>query len=69
MRKLLVSAVLLVALPLAAPSDASPKPCRNAAGKIIECPKPKPNVHKCKDAAGKFVKCGTPGARPAGGAK
>ena len=68
MRNIFVSAALMLGLCVAAPAAASPKPCRNAAGKIIECPKPKPQgTQRCKDASGKFVKCNAPGAKPTGG--
>lgn len=66
MRKLLLSAAFVCAVPLATPSIASPKPCRNAAGKIIECPKPpRKSVQRCKDTTGKFVPCDKAGAKPA----
>lgn len=45
---------------LAAPAGASTKPCRDAQGRIMACPKPKPApmvAHRCKNAAGQFVKC------------
>jgi hypothetical protein len=60
MRLSLIVAVLAV---VSVPAQASKKPCRDASGKIIPCPKPSPQAqHRCKDAAGRFVKC----ERPAG---
>ncbi|PAX08077.1 hypothetical protein [Sphingomonas lenta] len=50
----------------ASPAPASKKPCRDAQGRVVECPKPKASPSsRCKDERGRFVKCGTPGARPA----
>lgn len=43
----------------AAPVSAA-TPCRDAKGKFITCPKPKPE--KCRDAKGKFTKCPPPAA-------
>lgn len=52
---------------LASPAPASKKPCRDARGRIVECPKPRAAATpRCKDAKGRFMKCGTPGAKPAG---
>lgn len=43
---------------VAAPAPASKKPCRDAQGRVIECPKPKsPPTPRCKDEKGRFVKC------------
>lgn len=49
-------AVALLAAP-PAPAPASQKPCRDAQGKVIKCPKPRAASPRCKDAAGKFVAC------------
>lgn len=55
----------LAALLLAAPAPASPKPCRDAEGRIIKCPQPKKAAAaRCKDDKGRFVPCDKPGARP-----
>ena len=60
----ILSILLLLGLPAAA--LASPKPCRDASGRVIYCPKPaKPAPERCKDAAGRFVRCGTSGSKPA----
>lgn len=58
------AAALAAALTLtAAPVPASQKPCRDAQGKIIKCPKPpRAASPRCKDANGRFVKCPDKGA-------
>lgn len=59
------SALAAVAL-LAGPASASPKPCRDAQGRIVKCPQPKkPAAARCKDEKGRFVSCDKPAARPA----
>lgn len=59
---------LTAAAVAASPAPASKKPCRDAQGRIVECPKPKASSGlRCKDECGRFVKCGTPGAKPARG--
>lgn len=56
MRKLLIVMASLAAL--TTPAGASRKPCRDAAGKIIACPKPSsPPQQRCKDAQGRFIPC------------
>jgi hypothetical protein len=46
---------------LIAPAGASTRPCRDAQGRIITCPKPATvPQHRCKNAAGQFVKCDHP---------
>jgi hypothetical protein len=40
-------------------------PCKDARGRFIRCPPPRPMMVRCKDARGKFAKCGLPGVRPA----
>jgi hypothetical protein len=51
---------------MAGPVPASPKPCRDAQGRIIKCPPPaKAAQARCKDDKGRFVACDKPGARPA----
>ena len=43
---------------LAGPAPASPKPCRDAQGRVIKCPQPKKAVaSRCKDDKGRFVAC------------
>lgn len=50
---------------LAGPAPASPKPCRDAQGRIVQCPQPKKAAAaRCKDSKGRFVSCDKPGARP-----
>ena len=44
----------------ASPIAASPKPCRDAQGRIVKCPKPAPAQHRCKDAQGRFIQCEHP---------
>lgn len=58
MRPCLLAVATLLALP--SPGLASPKPCRDAQGRIVPCPKPVPVQHRCKDAQGRFVKCDHP---------
>ncbi len=58
MRAHLRLAASLLILP--GPGLASPKPCRDAQGRIVHCPKPAPTPHRCKDAQGRFVKCEHP---------
>lgn len=56
MRKLLIAMASLAAL--TAQAEASRKPCRDATGKIIACPKPSsPPQQRCKDAQGRFIPC------------
>lgn len=63
----LTSVFAAVAL-LAGPASASPKPCRDAQGRIVKCPQPKKTVAtRCKDDKGRFVSCDKPGARPVSG--
>lgn len=52
----------LIAMLLAHPAAASRKPCRDAAGRIIECKTPRKPMTRCKDAAGRFIPC--PASRP-----
>ena len=65
MTRLLTSlfAAALLGVPAAAP--ASSKPCRDADGRVIACPKPvKPAPKRCKDATGRFVRCDAPAGKP-----
>lgn len=48
---------IALALFAAPPAPASQKPCRDAQGKIVKCPKPRATSPRCKDANGRFVKC------------
>ena len=51
-------AALLLLAPAAAP--ASQKPCRDASGRVVACPKPeKPAPARCKDEKGRFITCKT----------
>ena len=62
MRRVVMAAVMGLAL-VSAPGGASQKPCRDAQGRVIRCPKPdKPKPHRCKDATGRFVPCEHPPA-------
>ena len=55
----------LMLLWVAAPALASPKPCRDASGRVVACPKTaKAAPERCKDAAGRFVRCGTAAVKP-----
>ncbi len=61
-----ISSVLAATVFLAGPAPASPKPCRDAQGRVIQCPQPKKaSAARCKDDKGRFVACDKPGARPA----
>ena len=52
--------VLILALVSAVPASASPKPCRDANGRVITSPKPaKAAPNRCKDKAGRFIRCPT----------
>jgi hypothetical protein len=57
-------AVFIAALSLSAmaSSATAAPPCKDAKGKFIKCPPPKPV--RCKDAKGKFAACTAPGAKP-----
>ena len=46
-----------LAILFTAPLPASQKPCRDANGKVVKCPKPRAASARCKDATGKFVPC------------
>lgn len=56
--------ILLAAATLSiAASPAMAAPCKDARGKFIKCPPPRPMpAPRCRKD-GRFVKCGTPGAR------
>lgn len=57
MRALIPTALAAAAL-LTGSANASPRPCRDAQGRIVPCPKPaRPAPHRCKDAAGRFTPC------------
>ncbi|MBB2176726.1 hypothetical protein [Gluconacetobacter johannae] len=60
--RLFLSALSVVAL-MGAAAPGSAAPCRDAKGKFVTCPKPKPE--KCRDAKGKFTKCPAAPATPA----
>jgi len=54
-----------ISLACASPAPAGTKPCRDKAGKVIQCPKVRKASVRCKDAGGRFVACspsGTPAA-------
>jgi hypothetical protein len=54
----LTFALALMAMPI--------KPCHDAKGHVVACPKTSPVAEHCHDAKGREIKCGLPGARPAG---
>jgi hypothetical protein len=61
MRSLLIA---FIAVSVAAtPAFAAPTRCKDAKGRFMKCPAPKPKAVHCK-LHGKFAKCGTPGAKP-----
>ena len=63
MRNIIIALSGLALIAGSAPAFSAP--CRDAKGKFIKCPQPKPKPTRCRDAKGKFVKCGTKGAKPA----
>lgn len=64
MTRILLAAAL--AAVTASPAPASQKPCRDAQGRVVPCPKPRVTpAPRCKDAQGRFVKCDAPGAKSA----
>ncbi len=62
----IVSALFAASLFLGAPvmALAAPAQCRDAHGKFITCPPPKPIVAQCRDAHGKFIKCAPAPVKP-----
>ncbi|RYF00365.1 MAG: hypothetical protein EOO77_34155 [Oxalobacteraceae bacterium] len=46
-----------MSLVCAGQAPASPKPCRDRSGKIINCPKVRKASPRCKDERGKFAPC------------
>ncbi|WP_375427388.1 hypothetical protein [uncultured Sphingomonas sp.] len=48
---------------IASAAPASPKPCRDAQGRVVPCTQPKKTAARCKDDKGRFVACDKPGAR------
>ena len=63
MRKVIIALSALGLIAGSAPAFSAP--CRDAKGKFVKCPQPKPKPTRCRDAKGKFAKCGTKGAKPA----
>lgn len=54
-----------VAMIATGPSAASTKPCRDASGRIVECPKTRTPSPRCKDQKGRFAACPrTGGSKP-----
>ena len=53
MKKIVFALTALVLLAGSAPSLAAP--CKDAKGKFVKCPAPKPTV--CRNAKGHFIKC------------
>jgi hypothetical protein len=65
MRRLLLSAAVLLSLSAVAQGVSAAPACRDAKGKFIKCPPPAPPAAtRCKDAKGKYAKCSAPGAKP-----
>lgn len=52
-----------ISLACASPAPAGTKPCRDKAGKVIQCPKVRKASPRCKDASGKFIAC-SPSSSP-----
>ncbi|RZL29037.1 MAG: hypothetical protein EOP64_02470 [Sphingomonas sp.] len=48
-----------MSLVCAGQTPASPKPCRDRSGKIIQCPKVRKASPRCKDERGRFFPCAT----------
>ncbi len=66
MRRILVSAAVLLSLTGAALDASAATACRDAKGKFMKCATVKPATPvRCKDAKGKFAKCSAAGAKPA----
>jgi hypothetical protein len=60
MTRMILPALLGLALVAGSAAPASAAPCKDAKGKFVKCPpKPAAPVKKapCKDAKGKFIKC------------
>jgi hypothetical protein len=53
-----------VSLACASLAPAGTKPCRDKAGKVIQCSKVRTASPRCKDASGKFIAC-SPSSTPA----
>lgn len=71
MKKVALAFAVLSLLAVPASVEAA-APCKDAKGKFIKCPPPKPAPPKpapCKDAKGKFIKCPPPKSAPCKDAK
>jgi len=64
-RTMTFAAILAFSISVVGVAPVTAAPCKDAKGKFIKCPPPKPLLVRCKDGRGKFAKCGTPGAKPA----
>jgi hypothetical protein len=64
MRRAIVTAAVLAFSLSAVAVPALAAPCKDAHGKFMKCPPPRPMIVRCKDMHGKFTKCGMPGAHP-----
>jgi hypothetical protein len=65
MRRILVSAAILLSFSAASLNASAAPACRDAKGKFMKCAPAKPATPvRCKDAKGKFAKCGSAGAKP-----
>ncbi len=60
--RLFLSSLAVVALIGASGPVSAAAPCRDAKGKFIACPKPKPA--KCRDEKGRYAKCPVQPASP-----
>ncbi|MBB2165960.1 hypothetical protein HLH26_15755 [Gluconacetobacter sp. 1b LMG 1731] len=60
--RLLFSSLAVMALIGASDPLSAATPCRDAKGKFIACPKPKPV--KCRDEKGRYTKCPGQAANP-----
>ncbi len=65
MRRAIITAAVLAFSLSASAAPVLAAPCKDARGRFIRCPPPRPMMVRCKDARGKFAKCGLPGVRPA----
>jgi hypothetical protein len=59
-RQKLLSLAAGLSIACTAPAPASVKPCRDANGRVIPCPKVRKAAPRCKDAKGQFTACTTP---------
>jgi len=64
MRQLIITAVIALGLMSGIAAPAVAAPCKDAHGKFVKCPPPRPVAPpagaRCKDAKGRFIKCPPP---------